>query len=335
MARVIVYSDGMERQITQHEAWQLPYRSDRYLRDLSNSELFARAGDLMSVALGHSEEGRVGLGPVKDDKSKLERYAHVLEELIIRSIDVRQPEIMQAMHVPEPNSPKVTRALKVLARKSFPTQILTKFGERKYMACLFLEGKGRISLAKTYTNPSLGHARADDESQISVYVHPTDAHRLMEIKHDPNESCGVDVEVPYLGSVQINLQASTDFYVYCMAESCHVRMFDDFTTAKSDVDTCVVVTRPDEFRVRLREAAAAKLPGWKLLDGPVLYVDPFFARIHQLAPHFCKHFRFEYQKEYRFVWLPPSPDHVTEPAPPDHIDFDLGPLTDCADLVWL
>jgi hypothetical protein len=120
-----------------------------------------------------------------------------------------------------------------------------------------------------------------------------------------------------------------------MAESCDARMFDDFTTPTSDVDTCVVVTRPDEFKRRIREAIASKLPSWKLLDSSVLYGDSFFSRAHQLVPHMCKHFRFEYQKEYRLLWLPPQSERSTNSIPPEYVYFDLGPLTDCARLVWL
>jgi hypothetical protein len=289
----------------------------------------------MTVTLGHSRDGKIGFDPAIVDPSKLERFTHVLEELVIRGIDHRQPGIVEAMQAPKPNSPKVRRALQILAGKRWPNPILVKFGERKHMASLFIEGKGRISLAKTYNDLSLGHARADDESQISVYVHPTDAHRLMAVEQYPNGSRGVDVAVPYLGSVKIKLQANSDFYVYCMAESCDARMFDDFTKPPSDVDTCVILTRPDEFKARIREAVAAKLPAWRPFDSPVTYVDPFFGRVHQHIPQLCKHFRFEYQKEHRFLWLPAESDHATKPALPDHVCFDLGPLTDCAKLIWL
>ena len=326
----------MDRQIKRHEAWRLQYRGDRYLRDLSDSELFTRGGDLMTVTLEHSKDGKIALKPVGEDPSRMERFTHVLEELVIRCIDYRQPGIVEAMRLPHPNSPKVKRAFQTLAGRSWSDPFLVKFGARKHMAPLFLEGCGRISLAKTYNDPSLGYARADDESKISVYVHPMDAHRLMAVEHTADGSSrGLDIYVPYLGSVKLDLQATSDFYVYCMSQCCDPRMFDDFTTPSSDVDTCVVVIRPDVFRARLREAVASTLPEWKLIEGPVIYVDPFFARVHHLAPQFCKHFRFEYQKEYRLLWLPPQPDRATNPASADHINFDLGPLTDYATLIWL
>ena len=218
----------MEKQVKLHEAWRLHYRADRYLRDLPDGDLFARAGDLMTITLQHSRDGKIALGPVDEDPSKMERFTHVLEELVLRGMDYRQPGIVEAMRAPKPNSPKVRRALEVLARRRWPESILVKFGARKYMASLLLEGKGRVSLAKTYDDPSLGYARADDESKITVYVHPMDAHRLMAVEHQPDGSSrGLEIAVPYLGSVKIDLQATSDFYVYCMAEACDARMFDD------------------------------------------------------------------------------------------------------------
>jgi hypothetical protein len=39
-----------------------------------------------------------------------------------------------------------------------------------------------------------------------------DAHRLMSVEHNPEGSSrGLDIDVPYLGSVKIDLQATSDF----------------------------------------------------------------------------------------------------------------------------
>jgi hypothetical protein len=193
------------------------------------------------------------------------------------------------------------------------------------MAKLLLEGKGRISRATFYKDSSLGRARADDESVVRAYVHPTDAHRLMGRGEEGHRRFSVDLQVPYHGSVPMDLVATTDFYVYCLAESCDLRLFDDFKA-----DTCVLIKEPETFKKRLEEAIAGLLPDWKYLAGPVIYFDPFFARPHQMAPQFFKHFRYSYQKEHRLCWLPLSSHRA-----PDHVYFDVGPLTDCAELIWL
>jgi len=314
--------------------WRLQYREERYLRDLSVAELFERAGDLMTVSLKHSPDGKIALVANRHAHSEIERFTHVLEEFKIRGINW-QPGFVKRLQLPKPNSAKVRRGLEVLRHRNLPDAILVKFGTLRHMTSLFFEGKGRISLARTYADPSLGYARVDDESQISVYVHPMDSHRLMVVTHNDTGSRGEDVEVPYLGSVQINLQATSDFYVYCMAKSCDVRMFDDFTTATSEVDACVIITDPDEFKRRISEATSPMLSGWNLLDDSVTYVDPFFARFHLIAPHFCKHFRFGYQKEHRLLWLPSKEPDAVRSDLSDHVYFDVGPLTDCAELICL
>ena len=80
----MLYPNGMEKQIKLHE--RIQYRLDRYLRDLSEDELFERAGNLMTITLQHSMDGKIALSPVGEDPSKMERFTHVLEELAIRRI---------------------------------------------------------------------------------------------------------------------------------------------------------------------------------------------------------------------------------------------------------
>ena len=315
-----------------HEAWRLEYRSNRYMRELCDAELMDRAGHFLTNLMAHSRDGRLAMKPVdlEGDASGIQRYTHVLEEMVIRGIDYHNDNTIKAMKPPLPRSPKVLEALRKLGHRNWPEAILVKFGRRQHMKELLLSGRGRISLASTYKDESLGYARTDDESCISGYVDPSDAHRFMVIGGDGHFSAGADISVPYLGSVPVTIRAQTAFYVYCMAEAADPRLFDDFQGA----DTCVVVKRPDDFKERIERHCAAKLPGWKFLAGPVLYFDPFFCRPHQMVPYFWKHFRFGYQKEYRLLWLPPTPEDATAPMA-EHIYFDLGPLTDCAELLWL
>lgn len=312
---------------------RLEYRSNRYLRDLKTEDLLARAGHLVTNVFAHAADGRVAMRPVDlhGDSSGIQRYTHVLEEMATRGLSYSDSKVLATMNVPKPKSPKVMRALQTLVGRKWPENIIVKFGKRKHMAELLLEGRGRVSLAAFYDDASLGYARADDESCISAFLDPADARRFMAIRHESNGSVGLDIDVPYRGSVPIQVQANTDFYVYCLAESTDARLFDDF----SDADACVVITHPEEFKKRIQNAVSTQLPGWKFIAGPVIYFDPFFCHVHQLVPHFWKDFRFSYQKEHRLVWLPPTPVHHSTAKKLDHVWFEVGPLTDCAKLVWL
>ena len=197
------------------------------------------------------------------------------------------------------------------------------------MAALLLEGRGRISRASFYCDPSLGRARADNEARVAAYVHPIDAHRFMGVRQDANGTSAVDLNVPYLGNTLVELQATTDFYVYCLAEACEARMFEDFD------ETCVVITRPEEFTSQVQNAVNTQLPGWTFIAAPVVYFDPFFARPHQMAVQLFKHFRFSYQQEHRFLWVPPSPEEAALIESRDHIHFEIGSLTAYAEMIWL
>ena len=309
----------------QDEAWRLQYRGDRYMRDLPNEDLFARAGDLTTAMTMYTPDGKVGLKAIEGELSEMERFAHALEEMAIRGFHHRQAGVLEALNLPHP--PAVRRALHKLAGRCWAEPILVKFGKRQHMAALLLEGKGRISPASFYNDPSLGRARSDNEAQIAAYVHPIDAHRFMGVRAEGNGTTAVDIDVPYLGSTRIELTAKTDFYVYCMAQSCDARMFTDFD------DTCIVITRPDEFTSRLQNAVGASIPGWKFIAAPVVYFDPFFTRPHQMTAQLSKHFRFSYQKEYRLLWLPPSPEEAAARRSWDHVPFEIGPLTAYAELI--
>ncbi len=266
----------------QHELWRHEYHSNRYMRDLTNEQLLARAGHLSTNSFVHAEDGRVAMKAIDliGDSSGIQRYTHVLEEIALRGIDAQDQRVIDAMRVPQPKSPKVMRAIKTLAGRKWPENIIVKFGKRKYMADLLLAGRGRVSPATSYGDESLGYARADNESCVTGFLDPADSHRFMVINDEPGHSFGSDVDVPYLGSVPISIRANTDFYVYCLAESTDARLFDDFP----DADACVVITRPDEFKVRVWNAVSAELPGWKFIAGPVLYFDPFFCHVRQDGP---------------------------------------------------
>jgi hypothetical protein len=145
-------------QMRRHEAWRFEYRANRYMRDLTDENLMARAGHFMTNLAVHSTDGRLAMKPVDldGDSSGVQRYTHVLEEMTIRATDYRDDRILKAMKPPQPKSPKVMKALEKLAGRQWPERILVKFGKRRYMADLLLGGQGRISLASTYKDESLG-----------------------------------------------------------------------------------------------------------------------------------------------------------------------------------
>src|SRR5436853_1516637 len=95
------------------------------------------------------------------------------------------------------------------------------------------------------------------------------------------------------------------------------------------------ISDPAEFSSRPPTAIAqhnVRNPGYRIraqYDSPVIYFDPFALVAPETAGevHFCKHFRFAYQTEFRFV-LTPAKGHDLQ-----HFFVELGPLQDIAELV--
>ena len=133
-----------------------------------------------------------------------------------------------------------------------------------------------------------------------------------------------------IAGTQMELYSKTDFYVYCMAEACDARLFEDF-----GADACVVITDPGAFKTGLEQSISPLLADWRHFDAAVDYFDPYFARPHQMAPQLAKHFRFSYQKEYRLLWIPPCPEDLASLPRLEHLPFEVGPLTSYAKLITL
>ena len=71
-----------------------------------------------------------------------------------------------------------------------------------------------------------------------------------------------------------------------------------------------------------------QLPGWQMVAGEVEYYDPLQVGDAEVQVLTWKHFRFAYQHEVRFAWLPPKPETNLE-----HLDLVLGSLEDICEVV--
>jgi hypothetical protein len=65
-------------------------------------------------------------------------------------------------------------------------------------------------------------------------------------------------------------------------------------------------------------------------DEPAVYVDPLLPTTATITVPVMKHFRYAYQDEYRFCWLPSMPT-----ASLTHVDVQVGSIKDFSDLIVL
>jgi hypothetical protein len=79
---------------------------------------------------------------LEGDSSGIQRYTHVLEEMYIRDSNYDDDRVLKSMNPPKPKTPKVMRAIRALAGRKWPENIIVKFGKRKHMAELLLGGQG-------------------------------------------------------------------------------------------------------------------------------------------------------------------------------------------------
>ncbi len=301
------------------------YDERRYARHLSQPELNRRIRDIFLNLLDLTPDGKIGVGPIDPEfEIWAEKWTHVLEE-------------MQLRHGPYPAgftrdiwSDPLPDFASELGRKAAATmaplglkrdEVFIKFGSRQYMTALYEAGSLRIQPASYFANPSHNAAIKDDELTrgMSMTLSGDDIRKLVVNPQDLPE--GVPEQ-----RVDIEQRFYTDYYLYCLTASVKPRLFADF-----QAEACVIIRDRAAFTNMLRVKAAAKnLPQESLASGPAKYIDPLLPQYVNLLVPFCKHFGYAYQREHRFCWLPATPtDRLS------HIDLEIGPLKEIADLIVL
>ncbi len=115
-----------------------------------------------------------------------------------------------------------------------------------------------------------------------------------------------------------------DFLVLCMTDAINLRLVSDW-----DANAVVVIHDPTEFAKRLNNASRELVhrAGSDVLEaGKVRYIDPYFPLDHPDVP-FCKHYKFAYQREFRFVVRGGNKVAFSERK------LEIGSIKDIADLV--
>ena len=290
---------------------------------LSDTELRQRAKDIYLNIFILTEDAKIGLLSLRDGAPYwAELFTHVLEEFNLRF--GRYPTgftngFMKEVRIPDPRSPIAAKAAEVVTRRNLrSSNYLVKYGYSRHIRTALERGAIRISPASHYDDPSLNPAVRDHELKRSIQAHPSDItirvldRRTMQPK-----------EVKPIGNVTITQDSRTDYYVYCLSRCFAPRLFLDF-----EYDACLIINQPPRFLSRLLNQFAQVKPNWGGTSLPVTYVDPLNTKERDLNVFCCKHFCHAYQKEFRVIWLPPSPVGRLE-----HVDIQLGSLEDYCEII--
>ncbi len=311
--------------LQRHQFWRLMYRRNRYLEHASDTDLANRARDIVGNVTALEDNGKIGLVQIKDCAYWMELFTHVLEEMVLRGIGF-PPGFMKDAAVPRPTFPGDPRGKKLLEQLGpllSDHAFIAKLGKSKYLETDFKLGRLRISPASSYavSDPSLSLAQRDVELEVSVYLPKQVKLRVWDGKTGLFKG-----EVEPLGNIKATSQLGTDYYVSCMTRQLDLRLFDDF-----DADCGIIVHRPTEFAERVFAVAKRALPTWVGGFGEVKYIDPYRPPNNDVEIFRSKDFRFWYQKEVRFAWLPLE----LPQAKLDHLYLELGDISDICQFVQI
>jgi hypothetical protein len=303
------------------EFWIRDYRANRYLQHLSKTDLDERIADIASnmMALGDDGKYRPRFRVRKDHTYKI--YAPIRnldflrlatdawEEMRLRGLNTRlslEARLVQlAKRLPDESWCKradwISKSRLSLDKYERP-RMLFKFSRIQWNEEFIHTGQIHISPASHYNDTAAINAIRDDELRFEWYDEYL-ARRVLEVQ---------------------------DYFCLCLSSEYDYRLFVDFR-----YDSCVAIQNPSEFSRRLRQAIFKhneEHPDYgisRLIECPIIYVDPFAVVSPQdgMEVHFCKHFRFSYQTEFRFV-LMPAVHRKLQP-----FFLSLGGITDIAEMV--
>jgi hypothetical protein len=312
---------GSPRHIVQRRQ----YDARRYARHLTQPELDQRFRDIFVNMLRITAEAKVGLYPIIEKfEPMLERFTHVLEEFQLRHGPYPAgftPNIFHSEPFPDFVSDLAGKAAKRLSSIGLKQgEVFIKFGKREYMQQLYESGAVRIQPATYFAQTDHAGAVRDDELRLAVSAALT-REDIIKFVRNPQD---VPANMPEQ-RIDLSFESPTDYWLYCVTNSVEPRLFVDF-----NADSCVIIRDREKFSQMLREAARKHLDTATMHNCPAVYVDPLLPPTAEIFVPLVKHFRYTYQDEYRFCWLPSAP--VQRVA---YLDVQIGSLKDISDLIIL
>jgi hypothetical protein len=275
---------------------QMYGKRGHYLRDMSDSALSERLVHWMNNCTQLSNAGMVDLCAT-ENPDFFHRLMDVLAETALRNGDISKaqdknmwsPDTNVMIKPSEQTSAKINELQKLLPGKA--DTLLLRFGTKKYMRELYETGGLLFQEASTFSQDENLSVRDDELTLLMKRYVPKDELKLISGAPDPNTVEG--------RGAGLNFSLSCpDFLVLCMTDTINHRLVSDW-----GAEAVVIIHNPTEFVKRLTGASEAlvKQGGGQVLEtGKVRYIDPYFPLDHPDVP-FCKHYKFAYQRESRFV----------------------------------
>jgi hypothetical protein len=301
---------------------RLYLKRDRYLRGMTDSALSERLVHWLNNCTQLSPEVMVNLCAT-ENPDFFHRLTDTVAETALRHRDVSAAQDRE-MWVPERNvmikpshetAAKIKQVQKLLSTERQGS--LLRFGSKKYMQELYKTGGLLFQEASTFSRSDNLSIRDDELTLLMKRYIPKDQLHLVPGAPKPSEIEG--------SGFGLNIALSCpDFLVLCMTDTINFRLISDW-----NAEAVVIIHDATEFTKRLERCASplVREAGAKGLEcGKVRYIDPYFP-LNQPDVPFCKHFKFAYQREFRFVI------RGNKKVSFDQRKFEIGSLHDIASII--
>lgn len=298
--------------------WREEYRAKKAYSHLTEEQLSDRYVSLVQNMIEFDGTGKPSVIRHTTIPYWAKRLCWTEEEFSARSLMDRAIEL-ERLVLDRPR-PKLLSAQKLFAEVALPElgSYIVKFSKRPYVEEMLAKGRFRISPASSYNDPSLNHALQDNELASEIFF-PAGTRLSIKIGDEYRE-------IPELTGPLRHTRHCDDFYVFCASAILDPRLFDEF-----DADACLVVKDLQQFGLPLVQGFAAKAGMTKVAHGSVYYQDPAHPSPEPRLVDMTKHFRHEYQKEWRIAWRP------EQPLPNDvgPVFVEIGSLDHCCEAYYL
>ncbi len=297
------------------ELWAFEYECLRYLKNVADPDLDKRFyGLCRNLAF-----------LVCDLRDPVPLRAHFLSTWWWLKKRVQMLAEYQFRHRPPPDVSSLESLIEspvpiCKPRRPNDSNFIVRYSEERWLRDFVDNGTVRIAPASGYKGETVDEARKDDELNKHTYS-----------RGDKVTITTMDGRsMPIIGDLKRTRSLRVNYYVLCTANEHDPRLFSSFPNqAGEPADACAIVWDTEEFARRLELAGRTRLPKWLFHRNPVHYFDPYnLMPGEDVSPGMSKDFSYAYQREYRFLWLPPPGTTADQP-----LFLNVGPLNDIAGLI--
>jgi hypothetical protein len=289
--------------------WEMAYQATPYLKRSSNDEVRERYESIVRNLESLVDDSRHRI-PISSFLSSWYWYKKEYEcrfELHQRKLPVPIDP-----HAIVPGRWRLNAPVRAARRNS--GAVLFRFTYETKARDLVDRGSMRLRRADDYAKGALTDPRTDIEREKSALL----AGERIRVSTIDGRS------IPVKGNLRRTVAFPTYYLASFACDYCSL-MLTEFK-----YDSYVLILDGEEFCRRFEAAATRQAASYIAHHNPIEYFDPFDHTLDSdIDPAMSKEFRFAWQAEYRFLLLPnDSLRHVPLP----HVDLDLGPLNDIAEV---